>query len=67
MSAAAGVVMIGSDPNIRLPVVPNALTLNDNKRAAVTRYIPDLGVTITVLVSTERFDRYHDSSPRAIV
>lgn len=46
MSTAAGVVMIGSDPNIRLPVVPinepnreipsyQTLALNDNKRAAV--------------------------------
>ena len=69
MSTAAGVVMIGSDPNIRLPVVPinepnreipsyQTLTLNGSKRAAVTRYIPDLGVTITVLVSTELYDHF---------
>lgn len=69
VSTSAGVVMISSDPDIRLPVIPanlvnqplpdyQILAVNGSRRAAVTRYVPDLGATITILVSTELFDHF---------
>jgi len=69
VSTSVGVVMMSSDPDIRLPIIPanpvhqalpdyQILTLNGDRRAAVTRYVPDLGATITILVSTELFDYF---------
>lgn len=64
VSTTAGIVMLTSDRNVQLPIIPGydqnqqlptaqQVLVNGEQRLAVTRFVPELGAPITLLVSMQ--------------